>query len=62
MSATTNTETKNLTNWSDGIPSANVQVIGTDNGKVTYWIDGQPYAYLYPTESNTSNFMLFMPF
>lgn len=62
MAATTNTETKNLTNWADGLPSANVQKTATDNGKLDYWIDGQPYAFVYPPEGNTSNFMIFMPF
>lgn len=62
MAATTKTETKNLTNWSDGIPSANIQISNTDDGKLTYWIDGIAYANIYASELNTSNFMLFMPF
>lgn len=62
VAAQTNTEVKKFTEWVDGMPSTQLQKNSDSLGKITYWVDGMPYATVYPSDTNTSNFMLFMPF
>ena len=63
MSAGTSTQSSDVTFWFNGEPNTNLQLLGTIDGNITYWINGEPHAYVYPSDSsNTSNFMMFMPF
>lgn len=60
MAGATNTETKKLTYWIDGLPSDNIQKDDSDSlGKLSYWVDGLPYATVYLPEARYKDFAPF---